>query len=117
MYAKLTPTKEQLPYLAGILGPLLTWIEQTPETHNLKESLQDYYGLPLFSMTGGTLEATPDNPHTNATYSYPEDPTLNAIYTVFRENETVHIFEHCIVGIIYKNDDTGDMTTDVFRMD
>ena len=114
MYSKLTPTKEQVPYLSVLLGQLPMWIEQTPETHNLKESLQDYYGFPLFSMTGGILEATPDNPHTNATYSYPEDPTLTAIYTAFRENEQVSIFECGVVGIIYKN---GDITTDVFRMD
>ena len=112
MYSKLTLTNEQLPRVSGLLGPLPAWIEQTPETHNIKESLQAYYGLPLFSMSGGTLEATPDNPHTNGTYSYPGDPTLNAIYTAFRENETVHVFEYGIVGIIYANGDT-----DVFRMD
>lgn len=94
-------------YLLELAGVIPKWVEDIPETSNVKDGLTRLYGFGnLFKMTGYTI-------HNDGKLSYPEDPDLYPLIKFDRKFETIYQYEYGIVAITYKD----GSSTFVTRMD
>lgn len=90
-----------------ILGILPLWVSEIPEDEDLKNGLEEAYGMgSLYSMTGGLVEE-------EGTYIYPSDPELKPLVRCDRVNETYYQYHYGIISIVYKD----GRDTFVTRMD
>lgn len=88
-------------------GMIPLWIDITPETTNLKDTLAKLYGFGnLFEMKGSIISK-------DGVLSYPNDPDLHPIIKFDRQFETVYQYPYGYVAIVYKD----DQPTFVTRMD
>lgn len=76
------------------LGFLPMWaMNPTFRDLSLRDALEQQYGLPLYEISGGTLDK-------DGTYRYPGDPPLAPLIRIDRGDEVFYQYPHAIVVIV-----------------
>ena len=82
-----------------ILGMLPIWALNHEFFHlPLKDALAEQYGMPLYEISGGTLDA-------NGVYRYPGDKPLKPLIRIDRGDETFYQYDYAIVAILSPGSD------------